>query len=67
MLVVPLTLIAVLAFLVSDELKTSAQQASYLAHLGKDIGFPLRAGPAPSVRYPNSPSFSTACARAAIR
>jgi membrane peptidoglycan carboxypeptidase len=54
MLVVPLTLIAVLAFLVSDELKTSAQQASYLAHLGKDIGFPLRAGPAPSVRYPNS-------------
>jgi membrane peptidoglycan carboxypeptidase len=53
-LVVPLLLIAALAFLVSDELQTSAQQAYYLARLGQEVNFPVRPGPGPSVHYPNT-------------
>ncbi|MHC6075298.1 transglycosylase domain-containing protein [Ralstonia solanacearum] len=50
---VPLLLIAVLAYLVSHELQTSALQADYLAHFGQGLSFSLRPGPGPSVQYPN--------------
>ncbi|AMP37701.1 transglycosylase domain-containing protein [Ralstonia solanacearum] len=54
LLAAPFLLVAALAYLVSDELQTSALQASYLTELGKKLTFPLRPGPSPSVHYPNS-------------
>jgi len=51
---VPLVLLAIAAWLVADELKTSDLQAHYLAHLGKSQTFPVQPGPNASAHFPNS-------------
>ena len=50
----PLLLLAVAAWFVAEELRTSAWQADYLARLGKAQTFPVKPGPNASARYPNS-------------
>jgi len=54
LIAVPLVLLAVAAWLVAGELKTSDLQARYLAHLGESQTFPVQPGPNASARFPNS-------------